>query len=128
MQKLFDELSNGWRAKRSLTQMTIGKMLKILETYPKEQRIEKLVSPHSYRGYYSDLSFEKVEGEQTVVEFINLLKSECLNKTFVGYKGGDFTMDEHTPLWIAEYSSCGEKITDIKDGDILIFETDKDEA
>lgn len=127
MQHLIDTLSKGWRAERSLSQMTLGKLISILSGLPKETKIEKICSPHSYRGYYSDLSFEKESGEQTVGELLSILQNECIDKTFEGYKGGDFTMDEHTPLWIAEYGRTGLKIMELKEGEVLSFTTKDDE-
>ena len=127
MQHLIDTLSKGWRAERSLSQMTLGKLISILSGLPKETKIEKLCSPHSYRGYYSDLSFKKESGEQSVGELLSILQNECIDKTFEGYKGGDFTMDEHTPLWIADYGCTGLKIMELKEGEVLSFTTKDDE-
>ena len=127
MQKLFDALSNGWRAQRGLEQMTLQRLIDKLKTFPPEKKIEKISCPHSYRGYYSDLSFEREEGIQTVSDMLKILENECLRKTFRGYKGGDFYMDEHTPLWIAEYGSCGLKIMDILEGESLEFITKEDD-
>ena len=63
-------------------------------------------NPHSYRGYYDQLAFEPEEN----VTVGQMLKDaqDSLGKTFEGYKGGDFTMDEYTDVWLAEYGSCGE--------------------
>ena len=126
MQKLFDELSKGWRAERSLSQMTLGKFIYELEKLPQDKQITNLCSPHSYRGYYSDLAFEEGEGTRTVADLLNQVNTECLGQTFIGYKGGDFYMDIHTPLWIAEYGSCGDKIMKINEGDILTLLTEED--
>lgn len=126
MQDLIDTLSRGWRAERSLSQMTLGKLIAILSGLPKETKIDKICSPHSYRGYYSDLSFEKGEGDQTVGELLSILQSECLGKEFTGYKGGEFFMDEHTPLWIANYGCTGDKIMELKEGEVLSFTTIED--
>jgi len=36
---------------------------------------------------------------------------EALGSTYMGYRGGEFTMDEHTDVWIAEYGdSAGDLI------------------
>lgn len=42
--------------------------------------------------------------------------------------GGDFYIDEHTPLWISEYGSTGVKIVEINDGDILTLSIKEDEG
>jgi len=126
MQNLINELSKGWRAERSLSQMTLGRFIKDLESLPQDKMIENICEPHSYRGYYSDLSFEKQEGSQTVERLLSVC-AECLDKTFTGYKGGEFRMDEHTPLWIAEYGSCGVKIMSIIWGEVLSLSVSEDE-
>jgi hypothetical protein len=114
-QKIFDELIEGWRAKRSLSQFTIKTFIDELKKYPENKMIESLEQPHSYRGYYSDLSFKRFEGQMPVKDLLKVLQDDCLNKTFTGYKGGDFYMDEHTPVWIADYGYCGVKIIGIQD-------------
>jgi hypothetical protein len=61
----------------------------------------------SYRGYYEQLAIEPEMGgdgkKVTVEEFLKRLE-EAVGATFTGYKGGEFTMDRDTPIWIAEYS------------------------
>jgi hypothetical protein len=126
MQNLINELSKGWRAERSLSQMTLGRFIEELEALPQNKEIENINEPHSYRGYYSDLSFEKGDGTQTVETLLNTCK-ECLGETYTGYKGGYFYMDTNTPLWIAEYGSCGVKIMEIIEGDVLSLSTQDDD-
>lgn len=127
MQNFINELSKGWKAERSLPQMTLGRFISELEKLPQNKEIENVCSPHSYRGYYSDLALEKESGTRTVVSLVEQLKNECLGQTFTGYKGGDFYMDEHTPLWIAKYSFCGVKIMEIIEGDVLTLSTQDDD-
>lgn len=129
MQAMVDTLSKGWRAERALSQMTLGVLIKELTTLPKETKIVDLIEPHSYRGYYSDLSFEGFGDVVNVATLINKLKTKCLDKTFGGYKGGDFVMDKDTPLWLANYGCCGLKIVGIKkSGKKYIFLTAKDDT
>jgi hypothetical protein len=33
---------------------------------------------------------------------------------FMGYKGGDFVMGALTPVWVANYGSCGQKLMAIR--------------
>lgn len=124
MQDLIDMLSKGSRAERSLSQMTLGRLISELEKLPQDDKIEALGEPHSYRGYYSDLAFGKNSAETTVGELLVMLKTECLGKTFTGYKGGEFFMDEHTPLWIARYGSTGLKMMGIENGGYLVTTDD----
>lgn len=60
----------------------------------------------SYRGYYSDLSFEPTDRDVTAGDLLDRAKT-ALNATFHGYKGGDFVMGPDTQLWTAPYSECG---------------------
>lgn len=61
--------------------------------------------PHSYRGYYSDLSFSPDENS-TVGDFLTSCRAS-LGQTFQGYKGGDFIMKDDTPLWTASSGNTG---------------------
>ena len=75
-------------------------------------------------GYNSDeIEWESEDGEHreyvrvgiemrkpTASEFLRRIK-ESIGKQFTGYKGGDFTMNRHTPLWVSSYGkSNGFKI------------------
>ena len=119
MQNLIDGMSLQWQKERSETQMTLGRFIEILEQLPDDMKIDGLHSPHSYRGYYCDLAFERCE-RKTVRETIQMLR-ECLGEKFEGYKGGDFYMTKNTPIWIAQYGICGERIINIalKTGEIV---------
>lgn len=119
MQELINEWSRMWKVQRSLSQMTLGRFISELEKMAQDKEIKNICSPHSYRGYYSDLAFENESGTRTVDSLIKQLKNECLGQTFTGYKGGDFYMDKNTPMWIADYGSCGLKIMEIVEGNII---------
>jgi len=62
----------------------------------------------SWRGSYAELALNfKSEGnEMTVTAFYNMLK-EAIGKEFTGYKGGEFIMNEDTPVWVANYGNSG---------------------
>lgn len=64
----------------------------------------------SYRGYYSDLAigFDNDYRRPDVKneEFRQELR-DCIGQTFTGYKGGDFTMTEDTPVWVANNGNSG---------------------
>lgn len=69
-----------------------------------------LGSPHSYRGYYSELCLEIVGSSMPAAQLAEMLE-QCLDATFEGYKGGDFTMNQYTDVWIGEYgTSYGDLI------------------
>lgn len=60
----------------------------------------------SYRGNYYDLAIGvKFDNEEnvTVKDFITALRNDALFRTFQGYKGGDFYMDEDTLVWLERY-------------------------
>jgi len=126
MQKLIDDFLKKCQEERSSTQMTLGNFISGLENFPQDKEIENIDSPHSYRGYYSDLAFQKEEGTRTVGSLLTQLKTECLGKVFQGYKGGDFFMSDETPMWIANYGSTGVKIVEIIEEDILLLSTAED--
>lgn len=44
-----------------------------------------------------------------------------IGETFQGYKGGDFTMDERSPVWIAKYGDSGYPLLTIDDhGELVV--------
>lgn len=68
----------------------------------------------SYRGYYRDLALNcegpmvyswaarsDVPYEAPKVRYVKWLCEDTIDRTFQGYKGGDFTMGEYTNVWIA---------------------------
>jgi len=93
--------------------MTLGELIKRLESADPTQVVRwGFGDPHSYRGYYEQLAFEPKENV-TVASMLADAKS-ALGRTFCGYKGGDYVMDEWTSVWIANYGeSGGEGIGDI---------------
>lgn len=57
----------------------------------------------------------------TTSEFLKMLK-ETVGKEFTGYKGGEFTMDENTPIWVANYGNSGNTaVIDVIDEDYKII-------
>lgn len=112
-QALVDGLSQQWMKERAESQMTLGSLIEALSAMPAEAPVQKVADPHSYRGYYSDLSFEPGVGMTTAGELLALCKG-CMGEKFTGYKGGDYWMSGGTPVWLAFYGSCGEKIVGIK--------------
>lgn len=109
IQALLNSMSAQWKQERAGTQMTLGKLIDSLKSLPAGAEVQNLMNPHSYRGYYSDLSFERNSGTRLASELL----ADCENavgKCFCGYKGGDYVMDEETPVWIADQGCCGLKI------------------
>lgn len=109
LQAMLDGASAQWQKRRSQTQMTLGKLIETLKSLDPERRIVGLGDPMSYRGYYSDLSFDPSTEILTVAAALHRAK-ECMGEKFMGYKGGDFYMSAATPLWSANYGDCGFRI------------------
>ena len=70
--------------------------------------------PHSYRGYYSDLCLNPTSKSVTVEQLLPVMKA-CVGKTFTGWKGGDFVMEDCTPLWIAPEGETGLAIVGVQE-------------
>lgn len=117
LQSYIDSTFDKMREKRQKTQMTLGKLIKLLEQMNPEDKIIcstdtsiRFTSFDSYRGYYEDLALGYIAADyydertndtiNTVGQFLAEAKS-CLNKNFYGWKGGEFLMTENTPLWVA---------------------------
>ena len=107
IQDVFNALSEGNRNTRSQYHLTLGGLISALSGVPSDAFVfidgtkAGIKSPHSYRGYYSDLSFEKSTEPKTVSETLETAKS-CIECCFQGWKGGEYIMKEDTPLWIAK--------------------------
>jgi hypothetical protein len=83
--------------------------------------------PHSYRGYYEDITFVPSTTPITVADFIAALE-DVIGKEFVGWKGGDYIMNENTSVWAAEEGSGGNMITGTElRGDTVILLTMEDD-
>jgi hypothetical protein len=105
MQVFFEES----RKERSKAGFTLGELIDTLKTMPPDAKVANLTSPHSYRGYYEDLAFEKEVGIRLASELLSECES-CLHKTFIGYKGGEYGMNKETSVWIADWGETGERI------------------
>ncbi|WP_394436206.1 hypothetical protein [Streptomyces sp. SGAir0957] len=57
-------------------------------------------NPHSYRGYYHELAFEPAHNI-TVGEMLAAARS-AVGATYTGWKGGEFTMDRYSDVWLSE--------------------------
>jgi len=124
MQNIVDGMNLRMQRERAEQQMTLGKMIATLEKMPQDTLIDGISNPHSYRGYYCDLAFSRTDKKTSVADALAMCRG-AMGQFFVGYKGGDFAMGALTPLWIAHYGSCGDKIVDIlPDGTIETAEED----
>lgn len=64
--------------------------------------------PMSYRGYYSEVAFAPT-ANISVREMLENARS-ALGATFKGYKGGEYTMTEHSDCYLAHYGQTGDGI------------------
>ena len=87
----------------------------------------------SWRGIYAELALNFVgtgrsgdsnEKEMTVTAFQQMLK-DCIGKEFTGWKGGEYVMSKHTPVWVANAGNSGNTavIDIIDDGYQVIIMT-----
>lgn len=116
--------------------MKLGKIISLLERQPQDNNIYfdfggfTIDDLDSYRGYYRDLaiSYLKVPYDKTpkVKDFLEKCK-QAVGRTYDGYKGDKFLMDENTPVWIDNYSECnGVQISHIEsDGSFTYLHTSK---
>lgn len=77
----------------------------------------------SWRGVYSELALDIESGgkEMTLSDFIDMLKA-AVGKTFEGYKGGDYLMSRHTPVWVANYGNSGNTaVIDVVDAGYIVI-------
>lgn len=128
MQKLIDKHLDSLAKQRSKEMFTLGNLIDELEKYPKDWGV--YIEPFhlvpnnfcSYRGYYRDLNITvktrreaKLKNQEiTVGEFLEMAK-EANGKTFYGYKGGEFTMNRNTPIWVGDDDySTGVAIAEVK--------------
>lgn len=106
----------------SRPQMTLGEFIRALERQEPTENV-KFDFVHfgpttfdSYRGYYEQLALGyeecgRMRGDAqyeypTVLQLYNLAKG-ALDKKFTGWKGGNYSMDERTRLWVANPGESG---------------------
>lgn len=90
--------------------MTLNKIIAALSACPDQvASIEIDGQPpgdfDSYRGYYDQLALGTGISPMTVGELLTAA-IECVNKSFEGYRGGDFVMHGDTPVWAADHGFC----------------------
>jgi hypothetical protein len=103
--------------------MTLGGLISRLKELDPDMEMDGICRSHSYRGYYGDLAFES--GERKTVWKTLAYIEECVGRQYCGWKGGNFYMDEDTPIWIANEGSTGVCIISINnDGSIVTAKED----
>lgn len=70
----------------------------------------------SYRGSYSELALGyKLTGYDNDAEHLAEVKAkdllqhlkDAIGKEYIGWKGGEYTMSENTPVWVANSGNAG---------------------
>jgi hypothetical protein len=93
----------------ALPQMTLGGMIAHLETLPPDTEVANLRNPHSYRGYYDHLAFERPKGTRPAGELLEECRQQ-VGSFHSGYHGGQFRMSISTPVWVACYGDLGQQL------------------
>ena len=110
LQKLWDAFAAAQREARTQYHVTLGGAIKALEKIPAGKPVfyDDGKSPNkamSYRGYYHDLAMNDADGAVTAGDLLKELKG-ALWSEMTGYKGGEYTMGENTPIWRSEYGDA----------------------
>jgi len=130
LQRMVNAISAASRRDRSRYHLTLGELIEKLEGVSPGWSVKFSSGKgpgdaDSYRGYYSDLSFEPTDRDVTAGDLLDRAKT-ALNATFTGYKGGDFVMGPDTPLWTAPYGCCGLAIVGFAADDLGVTLETKD--
>lgn len=83
-------------------QMTLGDMIRMMKLFDPCVTSSLSMEWCSYRGRYSDLAVTFSEGRERPIGKIQEELEELVGATFTGWKGGEYSMNEDTPVWIAE--------------------------
>jgi hypothetical protein len=85
-------------------QFTLGELIKWLEDH-REMEVPDLNVEGCYRGYYYELALWPTGHRIKAKVLADNLRNCALDKEFEGYKGGEFTMSDTTPVWIGQWST-----------------------
>lgn len=147
---LQEQINNYRYARRKETlkksdQLTLGKLISkiepivanqkaIIKKYDKEAFVQydfEYLFPteiDSWRGSYNELALnytsEDIKPKAkpfTVTKFLKMLK-DTIGKEFTGYKGGEYIMEEDTPIWVANYGNSGNTaVVDVLDNEYSVI-------
>jgi hypothetical protein len=101
--------------------MLLKNLIKELENQPQENSISFDfcgAAPNgidSSRGSYDELALSFDFGETKVSNLLKMCKA-AIGTTYHGYKGGEYVMNETTPVWVDNYGIWSStKITGVHD-------------
>lgn len=111
LQGIMGGLSTAMQGMRADYHLTLGQLIAGLQEAPPDMLVRfdfPCAAPKraiSYRGYYEDLAFQLTEDKRTAAA---VLEEAVLARghTFTGYKGGEYQMNERTPLWASDYGEA----------------------
>ena len=104
-------MNEAGRRTRAHYHLCLGPFKSFLKEYPDYtvhfdfDEVLSPCDPHSYRGYYSDMSFQRINKPVRAGDLLEKLESI---KEVTGYKGGTFPMVDDTPLWCSTYGECDQ--------------------
>jgi hypothetical protein len=93
-------------------QLCLGSLIKFLKTLDPEMRVKHgFRDANSYRGTYSEIGFEYAQNI-TVLEMLKTAE-DCIDRTFEGWKGGEYEMHEGTDVWLVNsWGETGQSISE----------------
>ena len=101
-------------------QMTLGELIATLKRKDPDHYVTfgfdyaRPTCVDSYRGYYEDLAIGYKRHEPCTVASLLKMLEAVDGQTLTGWKGGDYTMDSDTVLWMANPGeSCSMAIVDV---------------
>ena len=90
--------------------MTLKDLIERLEKEPNKFLKLGFTHAHSWRGSYENLAFEPCEGAK-VSDMLYEAKN-AIGKTFQGWKGGDFKMEESAEVYLSDEGTAGSYCDD----------------
>lgn len=124
------------------SQLTLGELILKLEPIVKKNKGKKIedlpdvyfdfcrmfpTTTMSWRGSYKEVCLDFTDGRSenksplNIRDFFKLIKN-TIGKEFEGYKGGEYVMDKHTPVWIDNYGrSTDTGLVDVLDLDYQVL-------
>lgn len=88
----------------------------------------------SYRGWYEHLAMVPAKSTEVTVDYVLDLLRRAKSETFFGWKGGEYHMRGHTPLWVdCEGEATRTKLVGVREvryqyeGGYVLLETEHGE-
>ena len=110
LQGIINAMNDMGQKTRSQYQMTLGRLAEELRASPPDALVRfedgrGVGSFDSYRGYYCDIAAEDEDEPRTVKAVLDDVES-AIGAEMTGYKGGEYVMEEDTPVWRSEYGTA----------------------